>query len=87
MNTKGAIAAATVVAIASIAYGLIPAAHDNDPRAQFDNEYCGSVLFPGNAAGETVCAGRMPTGLLWVIIVASVATAIYFAVKGNDEKN
>jgi hypothetical protein len=80
MNTKGAKIAAIVVAIASIAYGLIPG--PSDPRW---DDYCGSVLFPGNSAGATACEGRMSTSLLWVIVVLSVAAAIYLTVKDNDE--
>ena len=80
MNTKGAKIAAIVVALASIAYGLIPG-------PTYNKSSCGSVLFPGNFAGAPTCEGRMSTSLLWLIVVLSVAAAIYLTVKDNDENS
>ena len=82
LNTKGAKVAAIVVAIASITYGLIPKTPDS---ASFDN--CGSILFPGSDSGYQPCGDRMSPGLLWLIIVVSVAAAIYLIVKDNDDNS
>ena len=79
MNTKGAKIAAIVVALASIAYGLIP--------RELAGYSCGSVLIPGKAAGHQACSSLLSTSLLWVIIVISVAAAIYLTVKDNDENS
>ena len=77
LNLKGAKIAAIVVAIASIAYGLIPS-----PR-----EKCGSILIQGEDSGFQGCSGRVSSSLLWLIIVVSVAAAIYLTVKDNDENS
>jgi hypothetical protein len=82
LNTKGAKVAAVVVALASITYGLIPKTPDS---TIFDN--CGSILFPGSDSGELSCGDRMSPGLLWLIIVVSVAAAIYLIVKDNDDNS
>ena len=80
MNTKGAKIAAIVVAIASIAYGLIPITAPGD-------RVCGSILFPGVSSASKHCEPSVPAGLLWVVIVVSVAAAIYLIVKDNDENS
>ena len=80
MNTKGAKIAAIVVAIASIAYGLIPITAPGD-------RVCGSILFPGVNSPSRYCETSVPAGLLLVVIVVSVAAAIYLTVKDNDENS
>lgn len=85
MNTKGAKIAAIVVAIASIAYGLIP---KTVPMSdQFGDRVCGSILFPGVNSPSRYCETSVPAGLLLVVIVVSVAAAIYLTVKDNDENS
>ena len=79
LSTNGARIAAIVVAVASIAYGLIP--------RELASYSCGSVLIPGEASGHQACSSLLSTSLLWVIIVVSVAAAIYLTVKDNDENS
>ena len=90
LNPKAAKIAAAVVGGMSFIYGLIPTTIEDDLTGwgvSFDEE-CGSVLFPGPDAGQPECdLSRIPAGVLWIIIVASVATVIYLSVKGSDEKN
>jgi len=85
LNLKGAKIAAIVVAIASIIYGLIP---KTVPMSdQFGDRVCGSILFPGKDITSRYCETSVPGGLLWVVVVVSVAAAIYLTVKDNDENS
>ena len=84
LNLKGAKIAAIVVAIASIAYGLIPKTVSNAPGQA---RVCGSILFPGQDSANKYCETSVPAGLLWVVVVVSVAAAIYLIVKENDENS
>jgi hypothetical protein len=86
LNLKGAKLAAIVVAIGSIAYGIIPKTIPTSNQVP-GGRVCGSILFPGTNAASTFCAASVPAGLLWVIIVASVSIAIYSIVEGNDDNS
>ena len=80
-NRKAGKIAAAVVAVASLAYGLI--SRDNGMWE------CGSILFPGEDASLNACrnAASVSPTLLWVLIIAGIGVFVYLHMQGSQANN